>query len=589
MKYVYFILDLIYDGNQQVKILEGGSAFDSEYPTIPIGPDHKTAYEVLLEDLKEQYPNSLFLQVHSTGFDLIDLEKKEIIQAYDKKRLLVDSLLNGESPSFYDVQNLVKEILLHAELRESDSRPLILYFGRHIYNRLDMAGVSIPAQQKNLNVINHASLKLQNALVGKGILHEALQNNPLYPETLYLSGFGLFNFLDEQGKIEAFLKHTQSPFYILKPTNGTHSEHVHLVKAEEVLKVLKQIEKREYIVEACKHYLDSGFLLQVCHVSHKKPYRGQDYYCKGRVLLRADFKNLNEVPLLHLLTGYWQLAGAPVAMELSEATLISNFTVNPQGVVTMSPEELQHITKALQSHLPSVLKDLESQQYAWISQSKPFSKEGLGALAMEERAQYRAESLLQFSNALKAFYKTHRLIPADFHIFRKIYVWFNYIDDRNQQALCKQVFADLVGLGPQSQKRLQSPYLSVDHFIQEAIQGLAHPDMNHALPTISRRELYHYREQHVKQFCVYWLLTLLLLTGSDFIQSETIGKKSFVSTAIMAFFICLLVEIIRSAQACPPYFFSSASSQTAISGHQASSSDNNSDHFSASAHKRHIH
>ena len=76
----------------------------------------------------------------------------------------------------------------------------------------------------SLKLVNLFSETLHRALYDKNKLHDFAYGNPIYPKTLYWNS----NQTDPK-KLDQFIRKTNSEHYVVKPTNGTRSEGVHII------------------------------------------------------------------------------------------------------------------------------------------------------------------------------------------------------------------------------------------------------------------------------------------------------------------------------------------------------------------------
>lgn len=534
MRSVYFITDFSYDpaAKEPLKLFELGDAFTSEYPEKKLERSQLTAHEMFLNDLCQRYPESLLIQFFPSGFNLLDLATKTEIVSYDKQQLFNQSIMDT-APSYAILRELVDEIMKNAHRRHANSKSLVFYLGCHAIYK-DILTANYPTKKNNVEIVNQSSLHLHEAFFDKKVFHEHANASPIYPKTLVIN---IDDFDSEEQlhiKLQAFMKETKADYYVLKPTNGTHSEHVHIVSANDLAGTIAKIITYEYNPEASGRYHCSGLLVQVCHLSKLIKHNNIYYYAKARAIIRADFSDdIKEMPKLHFVTGYWQMANKAYQNEINDQTVIANIEANPQGSQEISVDDWKNIKSLFNRYFPTILASL-NKNYNEPYQPKPW--EIFSHLPSTSK---KSTPSVQFEEVLSKFFKEHYLIPHAPLWVEKAYYWWNaYVQQRNNNLVIKSVASDILGLDKSVKKSLCNDKKSTQVFINQAAKSLFTGEKMQADSFNDKTNAF------AKLFLFYFVLwSGIELLNRAISENEKPVHKSIVLGMIMAIVSSILHEL----------------------------------------------
>ena len=449
MHKLHFVADFSYQPSSienPLKIFELGNAFDADWVTTAIGTPKKYVGEYFFEDLKIQYPNALWLRASPSGLDLTDLSNGAQLLTYDKD-LLYNNSLDDEALSSPLMLRLIKDIIQSIESRSENARLLLISICPTIAIRLGLDYDKMK-MSPSLRLVNLFSTTLHRSLYDKKEFHTFASGNPIYPSTL------LWDSDQNIKKLNKFISETDSKYYVVKPTNGTRSEGVHIIPREKLRESIAGIESRKWLPDLCNSFDETGILIQVCHLSKLIPFKGKSFYAKGRAVIRADFEEKDAMPVLNLLTGYWQLANQSCEQGVNDKTAIAFCAANREGVLEIEQKDWLKIKKLFSDHLPPILHSM--------------IRTSISCYGLDGISNQRVEN--PSSVVFKNFFERQFIFPSWRIWFQKLYLYNNlYWEDSLYRRLTKELIIDLIGIDSSFKKHLNQDTQSIDKFIDSAI------------------------------------------------------------------------------------------------------------------------
>ncbi|MBA2654401.1 MAG: hypothetical protein H0U71_04955 [Gammaproteobacteria bacterium] len=530
MHSVYFISDFSYNPSHPnpVKIFELGDAFNSDYPGKKLGKEKSSPYTYFINDLKKRYPNALLVQVLPSGLNIDDLENNTSMLTYDKEDIFNDSPQH-RSNSFPTIVNLIIKTIQNAVNRSEQSRLLVIAVGHpKIFDEIP-AGLN---EYHKLKLINYYSRTLHQSFYNKRILHDFAYHSPIYPKTLCLDFDRYYVEEEIKSEVSEFITSSQANHYVIKPTDGTHSEHVHTVAKDDLLNVIGLILDGSYSRDACSRFHLSGMLIQACHQSKLIPFKGKSFLAKARAIIRADFDEVNptKAPRLNLISGYWQLAKTPYNGEVNDDTLIANMAVNSEGVVEIDAEDWNEITSHFQEHLPPILHSMASN-----------NKENDWTLLSNDDD-------LSYGDVINQFLKQQVLIPHGSTFFKKIFHWRNtYIENSDSQEIANKFIFDMIG-SHQTYSNIYR-YQSSNSIVKNAVTMFNDRAINMANHNILSLP-YKFRQR-----TIIFFLCLAIVVTLDFILNKSISPKTFLSSVFSVLISSFIIQLALSIKN-PSSFYS---------------------------------
>lgn len=520
MHSVYFITDFAYNPNAKnsLKVFELGDAFLSEFPNKKIGKEQQFASDRLINDLQQHYPNALFMQIYPSGLNLLDFSNNSATLTYDVKELFNDST-RMNAPSYPEIVKLIQEIVKHADKRTEKSRLLLLHIGHPKVFGIITADLQ---EYPHLKLINHVSSPLNEAFYNKRIFHYFARGNPIYPETFIFE----FQRKDFAVEINAFIEKTQADYYVIKPTDGTRSEYVHIVPQKYLLNTVRQIQSREYDQEACDRFHMTGMIIQECFLSKQIKLNGESYYAKGRAIIRADFTNITVPPTLSFVTGYWQCAHTPCKDKVNDETVIANIAANPKGILEIEENDWQAIKALFGKHLPDILQSMCQNDHGYH-----FLFYKTVASQQENSTQLLRSKYVE---AINQFLSQQVFIPQGPRWTEKIYYgWNTYIEDSVDQQIRKNFVIDIAGIDRFFNKNIIYNNQKNEAFVRNVANTLFYKRPHPLNQTVSLSCKLQYESNVTLR---YLIIALIFVT----IYTREFSSKTILSSIISTLFTCLI-------------------------------------------------
>lgn len=511
MRSIYFIVDFSYNplAQEPLKLFELGDAFTSGHPKKSI-KNKKTTYSLLVDDLAQRYPNALLIHVYPSGLNLLDLSNKIEYLSYDNSRFVLNNSPKDIPPSALAVSNLVGELLEHADKRNKNSKPLVVYLG----NSSTLYGVdtsSFREKQNNLELVNDCATEFHNALFNKSVLHRNANGNPLYPMTLLIN-FQKQSETELQEQIQNFMQQANAEYYVLKPTDGTLSEHIHVISVQSLENTIQRIKTFKYNPEASRRYHSSGLLVQVCHPSQLIQHEGQYFHAKGRAFIRADFTEENHEPQLHFIIGYWQLANKPYDKALNDSNLIAYGAANREGVMEIESDDWNTIKKLFNQHLPSLLASLDN------NKNDPDC-----IMSLSNKSDSSPQKV--FANSLTQFFSQQCIIPTGDTWSQNTYFWWNkYIEDSANKEMAKHFIMDFAGIDEDYKKNIPQDKRTILEFTTDAVDILFNSNL--ALDAPKNNKIGY--SAYLSSFLSYFFLFATLNALHELEEKNTCSSTSFI-------------------------------------------------------------
>ena len=483
---LFFVVDFVYNPSAQkpLTVLELGDALTAGWVTQPIGAPKKNVGDFFLEDLKKQYPNALLLLAFPAGLDLLDLSNGRRLLTYDKNDLYTKSV-QTQVPSYQLMLELIGNIIETAATRSSVSRMLLISMSPTAFYELGLDSNDI-TPTSSLKLVNLFSPTLHSALYNKSVYHEFANNSPIYPKTILLYGNE-----HDHDKLNNFLSETMSDYYVIKPTNATRSEGVHIVAKNQLKRFISTIREEKRSGSMNNSLYKDGMLVQICHLSKKIVFRGKPFHAKGRAVIQADFKKKDAMPVLNFLTGYWQLANQSCEQGVNDKTAIAFGAANKEGVIEIEEKDWSRIKGLLSDHLSPILQAMAKQA------TTCFCGKGFSDPAAET------------SIALKKFLKQQILFPYRSDLMKNIYLSTSiYWEDSHYRKLTKEFVVDLLGLDPAIKANIHRDTQSIDKFVDNAILTR---DCKKESP-LELANPWAYRFQSAKNWLVFIFIELIVLS-----------------------------------------------------------------------------
>ncbi len=379
---------------------------------------------------------------------------------------------------------LIGNIIETAATRSIASRTLLISMSPTAFYELGLDSNDIQPTS-SLKLVNLFSPTIHRALYNKSVYHEFANHSPIYPETILLSANE-----HDHDKLDIFLKETRSDYYVIKPTNATRSEGVHIAAQNQLRQFISTIREEKHPGSMKNSLYKDGMLVQVCHLSKKIVFRGKPFHAKGRAVIQADFETKDAMPVLNFLTGYWQLANQSCE-RVNDKTAIAFGAANKEGVIEIEEKDWSRIKGLLSDHLPPILQAMAKQS------TTCFYGEGFSAPAAET------------STALKKFLKQQILFSYRSDLIKNIYLSTSlYWEDSLYRKLTKEFVVDLLGLNPAIKKDIYRDTQSIDKFVDNAI--LTRNGERKSPLRLSN--LWTYRFQSTKNWLVLFFIELIILS-----------------------------------------------------------------------------
>lgn len=529
-----------------LKIFELGDAFTSEFPEKVLGDQNLTLHDTLLKNIQNQYPQGLLLKVYRSGFNLIDLNDFTCLMTHDKQLIFKgdDSDIRTVAPSYGSIKKLVRETIKHANKQDMNGRLLVINCPlpelRHELN------IPTDIEYAKLKFLNHYSNTIQRAFFDKSIFHEYACNNPLYPQTLIMNFFQLTTEESKQ-KIQVFIEQAKADYSVLKPTDGTRSEHVHIIEKDKIFSILEEMQQGGYQSVAFKYYL-KGLIIQECHLSQLVPLNGKHYFCKGRALFRADFSGNDDKPTVEVLAGYRQLAKSPYENCLNDETAIANLAGHAEGILEFDKEDWQNITELFNRHLPTILFDMKRND-------APIEPLFLGNdnLILAPSSNY--------ADIINQFLKQQFILPTNNNMMlEKIYYhWNTTIEESSNQMFIRKFVIDITGINQTYKNMLNYDPQSQNEFVKNAVATSMNPERN----VLYRDIAFPYKSSSdVKIFLSIYTLTLLCTSLVSNKKEPMIHLAFFLLPTVLAYVIDQARAYINHQRCLRNTFFQPVSSST---------------------------
>lgn len=453
MRSAYFIADFGFNPacSKPLAIYELGDAFTSTDPGMIPGSS-ESPYQVLLQDIQQLYPAGLFVQLRPGGLKIVDFNSGKKFDTYDKKDIYNDPL-SHVADSADTMIELIGQLIAFANFRSEASQPLILHLGQEsIYSNINVGDI----YQNKTKILNLFSLNLNKSFSDKALFSKFAKGSPIYPATLFdeqsyriqsLSDFSLFT----PETIKHFMEENPGSHYVIKPAKGTRAESVYVLAADEVLATFKQIKEDEFDHQSSWKYQMYGALLQVCHPSKKIYYKGDEFYAKGRAIIRADFAPSAAAPIVQVLSAFWELAAKPATLGINNDTMI----INTNTVTSIESSDLASIKQLISTHMPAIIKKMIEKDARTYSPTLP-------------------EKLPEkLNSALIGFFSAQGVFPNSSARARRWYQLYNhYIDDTQNQLNLKTFTTKLIGLHPDTEKNLRANDRPLHEFMSGSVHSL---------------------------------------------------------------------------------------------------------------------